>query len=172
MTSPTAASAATSLDSTSAAPVVTADQLRRHWQAHRRLSRRMIEAFPEDALFNFSLGGMRPYAELAVEMLAMAGPVVRGVASGNWGTYTKPDMPATRAELLRLWDTATAEIDQTWATLSPDRFQVVDSAFGQWEGPGYQTIWYALDNEIHHRGQGYVYLRALGIEPPAFWERG
>jgi uncharacterized damage-inducible protein DinB len=27
-------------------------------------------------------------------------------------------------------------------------------------------------NEIHHRGQGYVYLRALGIEPPRFYERG
>ena len=26
-------------------------------------------------------------------------------------------------------------------------------------------------NEIHHRGQGYVYLRALGIEPPPFYER-
>ena len=28
-----------------------------------------------------------------------------------------------------------------------------------------------LRHEIHHRGQGYVYLRALGIEPPPFWER-
>jgi len=30
---------------------------------------------------------------------------------------------------------------------------------------------YTIDNEVHHRGQGYVYLRALGIEPPPFWER-
>jgi uncharacterized damage-inducible protein DinB len=28
-----------------------------------------------------------------------------------------------------------------------------------------------IDNEIHHRAQGYVYLRALNIEPPHFWER-
>jgi uncharacterized damage-inducible protein DinB len=28
-----------------------------------------------------------------------------------------------------------------------------------------------IDNEVHHRGQGYVYLRALGVEPPPFWER-
>jgi uncharacterized damage-inducible protein DinB len=32
-------------------------------------------------------------------------------------------------------------------------------------------IQYVIDNEIHHRGQGYVYLRELGIEPPPFWER-
>jgi uncharacterized damage-inducible protein DinB len=29
----------------------------------------------------------------------------------------------------------------------------------------------AVDNEIHHRGQGTVYLRLLGIMPPEFWER-
>jgi uncharacterized damage-inducible protein DinB len=28
-----------------------------------------------------------------------------------------------------------------------------------------------IDNEVHHRGQGYVYLRALGVEPSPFWER-
>lgn len=33
------------------------------------------------------------------------------------------------------------------------------------------VILYAIDNEIHHRGQGYVYLRSLGIEPPPFYER-
>jgi len=35
----------------------------------------------------------------------------------------------------------------------------------------YENILYFVDNEIHHRGQAYVYLRALGIEPPFFWER-
>ena len=32
-------------------------------------------------------------------------------------------------------------------------------------------LFYVIDNEIHHRGQGYVYLRALGIEPPLFYDR-
>jgi uncharacterized damage-inducible protein DinB len=31
---------------------------------------------------------------------------------------------------------------------------------------------YVIDNEIHHRAQGYVYLRAMGIAPPPFYERG
>ena len=30
---------------------------------------------------------------------------------------------------------------------------------------------YLIDNEVHHRGQGYVCLRALGVEPPPFRER-
>jgi uncharacterized damage-inducible protein DinB len=35
----------------------------------------------------------------------------------------------------------------------------------------YELIAYVIDNEIHHRGQGYVYLRALGIAPHPFYER-
>jgi uncharacterized damage-inducible protein DinB len=48
---------------------------------------------------------------------------------------------------------------------------MLDTAFGQWEGPGVGTVLYGIDNEIHHRGQAYVYLRALGIEPPPFYDR-
>jgi uncharacterized damage-inducible protein DinB len=35
----------------------------------------------------------------------------------------------------------------------------------------YDLLLYVIDNEVHHRGQGYVYLRALGITPPPFYER-
>ena len=31
------------------------------------------------------------------------------------------------------------------------------------QGVLHNLILYVIDNEIHHRGQGYVYLRALGI---------
>ena len=55
--------------------------------------------------------------------------------------------------------------------IPPRRFEEVDTAFGQWEGVIHGLLFYWIDNEIHHRGQGYVYLRALGIEPPAFYER-
>ena len=45
------------------------------------------------------------------------------------------------------------------------------TAFGQWTAPVYDLILYAVDNEVHHRGQGYVYLRALSVEPPPFYDR-
>ncbi|MEX6688230.1 DinB family protein [Danxiaibacter flavus] len=41
----------------------------------------------------------------------------------------------------------------------------------QYEGPAYSSLLYFIDNEIHHRAQGYVYLRSLGIQPPFFWDR-
>jgi uncharacterized damage-inducible protein DinB len=153
------------------ASVISAGALLAHWQGHRRLTRRVIEVFPEDQLFKFSIGGMRPFSEMALEFVKMAAPIARGVATGKWKSADDLPSPTTKAALLALWDQATAEINQIWPTIPAHRFAEVDKAFGQWENSGINTILYGIDNEIHHRGQGYVYLRALGIEPPAFWDR-
>ena len=160
--------------------VLTPAQLLAHWQGHRRLSRRVIEAFPEDKLFEFSVGGMRPLGQLAFEMLSMAEPSLREMAGGPTQDYravldgitegiTKAERP--KEELLRRWDASTAAIDELWRKIPASRFQERLNCFGAYEGPVYDLLFYVIDNEIHHRAQGYVYLRALGIEPPHFWER-
>lgn len=154
---------------------ISPEGLRKQWQGHRRLTRRVIEKFPEDKLFNYSVGGMRPFAELAMEMIHMGAPGVRGVVVGKWQTFEEVQksypMPKNREELLNLWDRATEQIDSLWPHIPAERFQEVEKFFGQYDGPVYWSILYLIDNEIHHRGQGYVYLRSLGIEPPHFWER-
>jgi hypothetical protein len=153
--------------------VQTANQILESWQGHRRLTRRVIEAFPEDKLFTYSAGGMRPFAEMAFEFIKMAVPIAEGVATGKWKEWTAGEAgkPATKAELLVLWDAQTPALDKTFAAIPPHRFAEVDKAFGQWEMSGIAMIQYGIENEIHHRGQGYVYLRELGIAPPPFWER-
>lgn len=155
---------------TAAINVITADDVLKSWQGHRRLTRRTIEAFPEDKLFQFSVGGMRPFSEMVWEFIRMAVPIVEGVSTGKWEEY-KGAKPSSKSELLRLWDEQTERLNEQFPKIPQHRFSEVDKAFGQWEGAGIATILYAIDNEIHHRGQGYVYLRALGIEPPHFWER-
>ncbi len=154
---------------------ITADQLFEQWQGHRRLTRKVIEAFPEDKLFTFSVGGMRPFGELAMEMITMAAPGVEGVATRKWKTWTEMEAslpkPKNKKDLLKLWDESTSRMNALWPQIPAERFVEKEKFFGQWEGPVYWSILYSIDNEIHHRGQGYVYLRALGIEPPKFWER-
>lgn len=152
--------------------VLTKDQLLAHWQGHRALTRRVIESFPEDKLFSFSLGGMRTFGELASEMIGIAVPGVRGLATNNWETLDEKDPSGgNKTKLLEIWDRNTGEIDEWFAKIPEGRLQETMVAFGLYENKGYCTLLYFIDNEIHHRGQGYVYLRALGIEPPAFWER-
>jgi uncharacterized damage-inducible protein DinB len=152
------------------ASVISADSLLEHWLGHRRLSRRMIEAFPEVALFTFNVGGIRSFGALALEMLGMGAPFVRGVVTDTWEPFTTREL-ASREELLELWDESTERITALWAQIPAERFGETIKAFGQYEGTVSDLLLYVIDNEVHHRGQGYVYLRALGIEPPPFWER-
>ena len=152
------------------APVITAAGLLRHWQAHRRLTRRVIEAFPADQLNTFSVGGMRPLGALVLELLAMSIPTMVGISTGKWeiafdsGTHAK-------AELLARWDAQTSEIDALWPKVRPEAWQETMDAFGYFQGPAIDILLYVIDNEVHHRAQGYDYLRALGVEPTAFHVR-
>ena len=149
---------------------ITPQGLLEHWQGHRRLTRRVIEAFPDDKLFTFSIGSMRPFGAMALELVTMAAPMIRGVATGTWDTSVNRD-PIPKSEILRRWDDSTKEMNTVWATIPPERFQETMKAFGQYKGTVHDLILYVIDNEIHHRGQGFVYLRALGIDPPPFYER-
>jgi uncharacterized damage-inducible protein DinB len=157
--------------SSTGALIMTSQQFLEHWQGHRALTRRVIDAFPEDKLFNYSVGGMRPFSTLAMEFIGMAVPTLKGVITGEWAQFAETKA-TTKAELLRMWDDATAEINALFPKIPAARFQEVDTAFGQWKMAIYDLLLYIRDNEIHHRGQGYVYLRSLGIEPPPFYERG
>jgi len=149
---------------------ITPQALLTHWQGHRRLTRRLIDAFPEDQLYTFSIGKMRPFGAMALELLSIAEPMVRGVVDGTWDTSFKRD-ERPKAELLRLWDDATTQLDTLWPKIPAARFEETMKAFGQYEDKVHNLVLYAIDNEIHHRGQGFVYLRALGVDPPPFYER-
>lgn len=161
------------MNQTTNAAVITPEQLLEHWQGHRKLTRKTIEAFPDDKLFTYSIGGMRPFSELVMEFIDMTGPGITGIQSGEWkkfGEDSRPK-PATKAALLARWDEVTELLNSTLPNIKPERFQERELAFGQWDGTVYWSVLYFIDNEIHHRGQGFVYLRSLGIEPPPFWNR-
>lgn len=141
--------------------LINADQLLEHWQGHRQLTRKVIEAFPEDKLFTYAIGGMRPFSEMAMELLDLAGHGVEGLATGHWKkmdelSHVNGDAPATKAGLLESWDAVTVQMNQFWPQLANERFQQIELAFGLYEGPVYSTILYFIDNEVHHRGQAYV----------------
>lgn len=147
------------------------------WLGHRRLTRRVIDAFPEDKIFDYNIGGMRPFADMVKELLDISGPGIKGIATDEWpaatgfSNHSAKDVAPTKAVLLQLWDQATEEIKTYWPKISEARFQENTVVFGMYEGQVFSSILYFIDNEIHHRAQGTVYLRSLGIEPPMFWNR-
>ena len=152
------------------------EALLEHWTGHQRLTRRTLEAFPEDRLFTFTPAPpMRSFGALVLEVINMVGPSLGGLKTGtwpelDWEVIRKQPEP-TKAELLARWDETNRILRELWADIPERRFQEVDTAFGMWTQPGADLVLYLIDNEIHHPAHGFVYLRLLRIEPPAFHER-
>ncbi|WP_259071626.1 DinB family protein [Mucilaginibacter sp. X4EP1] len=159
------------------AGIISSAALLEHWQGHRRVTRKVIESFPEEQLFNYSLGRMRPFVAMALEVMSMSAKGVNGILTNKW-LFTEELEPLfaesaikTKADILWAWDVITVEINRLFVQIEDERFTEQVKAFGKWEGTATDILLYIIDNEIHHRGQGMVYLRSLDIEPPAFWNR-
>ncbi|MBU2947771.1 DinB family protein [Zobellia uliginosa] len=154
------------------AQVILSSELLAHWQGHRALTRKLIEKFPEKDFFEYSIGGMRTFAEMIQELLSIGGPGTKEIVTGVTTVQNEHIAHGnSKQKVLELWDKETKEINENWSKINISRFHEEIKSFGLYEGTVQSAILYFIDNEIHHRGQGYVYLRSLNIEPPMFWDR-
>ena len=89
--------------------------------------------------------------------------------------YNQQDADASqnlpsRAEILKRWDEQTQELAAEFPKVSAETWLTpVDTPFGRMSP--FKSVEYLIENEIHHRAQGFVYLRELGVTPPGFYER-
>lgn len=140
------------------------------WQSQRRLTRQLIETFPEDEFFNYRLGGMQSFSEMTMELLTVAVPGLWGMLTGEWKVIQQmvsqedKRMPASKAALLRRWDQATELINTLWFQIPSARFLEMDKAFGETERTIQVLVLSWIDNEILLRAQAFVYLSTLGIK--------
>ena len=148
------------------------NELLAHWLGHRTLTRQTIEKFPEEELFNYKVEGMRTFADMIKELLGIAVPGLQEIVNNKSDELNENLSYSTKAQLLQAWDEATPQITELFNKISEERFAEEFNLFGQYKSPVIHSILYFIDNEIHHRGQAFVYLRLLGIQPPFFWERG
>lgn len=160
------------MNTTANSNILSSADLLKNWQANRGLTRRVIEAFPEKELFEFSIAGMRPFSEMTKELLAIAGPGLDQIVNGSDQILDEEQTEWNSKEaLLKAWDETTELINSLWSKMEDSKFEERIKLFGQYENTVFDSITYFVENEIHHRGQGYVYLRAIGIQPPFFWEK-
>lgn len=153
--------------------VLTPEQLLEMLQGNRRLTVRTIEAFSEDDLFGYTpVAPLRPFAVMVKEILDMDLAYVRGTATGEWAWTPVHKEITTKRGLLDACAAVGRQTLEWWPKVTAERLLTVedDGLYGGAQSNLNRLI-YCLENEIHHRGQGYIYLRLLGIDPPAFYER-
>lgn len=149
-------------------------ELLQQLEGNRRLTLRVIEAFPEKELFSFKpTEPLRPFADMIKEIITIEEGYMRGIATKEWVIENRYDDISTKDELLRACENVRKKTLEWWGNITIDRLlqEEVDPFFGDAPQRHYDRLIYTLENEIHHRGQGYIYLRLLGIDPPAFYER-
>ncbi|MBP2016855.1 putative damage-inducible protein DinB [Symbiobacterium terraclitae] len=144
-------------------------------EGNRRLTLRVAEAFPEEKLFSFKPAeALRPFADMVKEFLDIEEAYVRGIATGEW-VFDEEKRAGinTKQALLAECEAVRQRTRELWPKITAERLQAAedDGFFGQGVQTNLSRLIYALENEIHHRGQGYIYLRILGIEPPPFYVR-
>jgi len=149
--------------------LLTPEALLTNFKDARILTRKVIEAFPEKDLFEFSNANLRPFSRMVEEFLMITNYIfTETLHEKHTSFYTEGQFPTTKEDVLALWDKATEIIDNEWKEIEnytqPLTIYQMTFSFTQW-------ILYAIENETHHRGQGYIYLRTLQIDPPYFWGR-
>ena len=59
-----------------------------YWQSHRQITRRTIELFQDDQLFDFQpVPLMRSFGDLMLEVIRLLEPNLRGWTTGEWTKY-------------------------------------------------------------------------------------
>ena len=140
-----------------------------HWQGHRRLTRRVIDTFPEEHLH--LLRGRHAAVRRAGDRDDQHG----GADGARRVTATGARRAAIAAPNSRHPAPVGREHRRARYVVAADSAGAVsgnDDGVRPVSRQSARPRALCIDNEIHHRGQGYVYLRALGIEPPPFYERG
>ena len=145
-----------------------------HFRQVYGMSLRVIEGLPADKLDSHPIPNMRTPKELVIHSHGFIKSIGEGVIKGE--IQAEPDEKKTAAsiksrdELLKYardcWKTA----DQAVARVTDQQLQATVKTPWDVEFPGHVCFTIAQDEFLHHRGQMFTYLRALGGEPPMMWD--
>ena len=148
-------------------------ELAAHWLGHHRLTGHYLAAFPDSALLTYAPAEpLRPFGAMLWEVHGQTDYVLAGLSSGHWGEPRWAEAPSTDPASLRAaWAEQTARLSRELPGI-PDAHYLTLQRTGWGEMTGLAAALGAIDNQTHHRAQGSIYLRELGLEPPQFWDRG
>ena len=136
----------------------------KYWRNVRALTLTLLDRFPPET-FGYC---PTPFVRSAAEQFEHIGAVEIYIRKGLVDNVLipVPEVGIKDKDTLRQFLIAEhAKTSRALAALPEDRlFGYYDTKFGRVTGEGLVLV--AIDEEIHHRGNLYIYLRLLEIEPP------
>lgn len=145
------------------------------WLPHRRALAELVDRLPESA------AGYRPWSE-AMTTAALVHHIAvtvhrfqTAVAEGGFGPLpgTRPPAPTTLVEVRDLLASTTSDGQRRLGALTDQELDAILTFPPiRLEASGHRVLERALEHEIHHKGQLFVYARMLGVEPGPYAIRG
>jgi uncharacterized damage-inducible protein DinB len=134
---------------------------------------RVLEQIPADKLGAHPIAGMRTPIELVVHMYSGVKLFSESVLNGSVAAYDEKAAAAgitTKAQLLAFVNDAWTSGDKAARAVTEAQLGgIVSTPWGD-KFPGFAMFGVVNDEYLHHRGQLYAFVRALGIEPVMVWD--
>lgn len=133
---------------------------------------RAIDAIPEDKIDSRPIQNMRTPKELVAHMAETMRCVAVGTTKGKITPDENADKGvglATRQDLTKAMSDAWKAADAAVQSLTEAQATAAIETPWNFSPPAWMCIQIIADEHLHHRGQLYAYLRAMGVEPPFMW---
>jgi uncharacterized damage-inducible protein DinB len=134
---------------------------------------RAIQALPKDRIDAHPIPGMRTPKELVAHMATTMRTVIEGVTKGSITADETADSGAalkSHDDMVRYVQDCWKAADKAFHSLTDAHIQAMVKTPWGMDFPGHTCVAIVYDEHLHHRGQLYAYLRALGAEPPFMWD--
>ena len=134
---------------------------------------RAVQAIPKEKIDARPIPGMRSPKELVAHMATMMRDVTVGATRGAITSDEGGDSGAriqTHDELVRYLQDCWKDADRAARSLTDAQLQAMVKTPWGMDFPGHACVAIVYDEHLHHRGQLYAFLRALGVEPPFMWD--
>jgi uncharacterized damage-inducible protein DinB len=148
-----------------------------HLRQANGIAMRAIALLPADKLDSHPIPNMRTPKELVVHMYDV---VFKAIAEGVLRGEVEKDEIADEKKIsagIKSRDDLLKFARQSWEAAERAVASITDSNLAAsvktpWGKPfpGFVLFGITHDEFLHHRGQLYAYLRALGVEPPMMWD--
>jgi uncharacterized damage-inducible protein DinB len=138
----------------------------KYWQNVRALTLDLLGCFTEEQMSFRPVKGIRSVAEQFDHILAVELYCRKGLEKDVWGPVPTPGLGISDKKELQSRMIREHELTTLAMRVLPEyKFaRFFQTPFGKLTGEA--AIYLAIDEEIHHRGNLYTYLRLLGRKPP------
>jgi uncharacterized damage-inducible protein DinB len=150
--------------------------IRTLWEEMRHvtgITLRAIDALPSDKIDAHPIPNMRTPKELVCHMADTMRSCAVGATKGSVVCDENAEKGIgieSRSDLVRTMEDAWKTADAAIRSLTDAQATATVQTPWNFSPPAWLIVQIIFDEHLHHRGQLYAYLRALGVEPPFMWD--